>query len=289
MAAKKNWGWICGLLLLATGCGGSSAKHVEAPRSSPAAYAAQDVPAGAGAESAPSSAARAERSAEPSRDVAPSERPGLGTEWGETRTSHVHDVSFFRDSSRPFATTTLHYDDRRGAEALARQRGRRDGGSELDVAGGAITLAIRDADGRPFEAIRTGDRNIVVGHAGERYSIVLTNHTSHRFESVVTVDGLDVVNGKPGTTEQRGYVLGPFATLSIDGFRQSASAVASFRFASVADSYAAQMGPARNVGVIGAAFFAERGDSFDSFADLRLRETANPFPADPRFARPPRR
>jgi hypothetical protein len=152
-----------------------------------------------------------------------------------------------------------------------------------------VTIAIKDSGGSPLEAVHVGDRTIVVGQAGQRYSIVLTNHTSHRLESVVTVDGLDVVNGKPGSLDNRGYVLLPFATLEIEGFRQSHNAVAAFRFASVGESYAAQTGSARNVGVIGIALFAERGDAVTDGEDLRLRDSASPFPADPRFARPPRR
>jgi hypothetical protein len=49
------------------------------------------------------------------------------------------------------------------------------------------------------------------------------------------------------------------------------------------------MGSARNVGVIGVAFFAERGDSFVDPSETRLRDRASPFPADPHFAQPPRR
>ena len=223
------------------------------------------------------------------REPAPESRPGLGTEWGETRTSRVHDVTFVRDASRPFATATLHYNDRRGVDAMANLHAQRESSRTLSTAGGAVTISIKDASGNPLEAVRVGDRTMVVGQAGQRYSIVLTNHTSHRFESVVTVDGLDVINGKPGSFENRGYVLLPFATLEIDGFRQSTNAVAAFRFAAVGESYAAQMGSARNVGVIGAAFFAERGDAFVPASELRLRDTASPFPADPRFAQPPRR
>ncbi len=160
---------------------------------------------------------------------------------------------------------------------------------DVAAGGGAVTVAIKDAGGHPLEAIHVGDRTMVVGQAGQRYSIVLTNHADHRFESVVTVDGLDVINGKPGTAENRGYVLMPFATLEIEGFRQSTNAVAAFRFAAVGESYAAQVGSARNVGVIGVAFFSERGDSPINQTDLRMRDTATPFPADPRFAQPPRR
>jgi hypothetical protein len=239
------------------------------------------------------SVAREESSRSVPRDSAkaepsPESRPGLGTEWGESRTSRVHDVTFVRDSSRPFAIATLHYNDRRGVDALASLHSQRPVRS-LTTGGGAVTMSIRDANGNPLEAMHVGDRTFVIGAAGQRYSMVLTNNTSHRFEAVATVDGLDVVNGKPGNFDHRGYVLLPFATLEIEGFRQSSAAVAAFRFAAVADSYAAQTGRARNVGVIGVALFSERGDAFIPESDTRLRDTASPFPSDPRFAQPPRR
>jgi hypothetical protein len=136
-----------------------------------------------------------------------------------------------------------------------------------------------------LDALRVAERTYVVGESGERYSVVLTNHTEHRFEAVATVDGLDVVNGHTGDLSNRGYVLSPYATLEIDGFRQSQDAVAAFRFAKVSESYAAKTGDARNVGVIGVAFFGEQGDD----EDTRTRDTANPFPGrDPRYAQPPR-
>lgn len=299
---KKLWLFLS-LLLVLSGCGGASsspaaksaggaqagypsANAAEAPASpSPAADfpSQQAQPGFAPAESSKGEGARA------SREPSPESRPGLGTEWGEARDSRVHDVTFVRDSSRPFAIATMNYNDRRGVEAMMNAKGVRDTRRDVSAGGGAITISLKDASGNNLEATRVGDRTLVIGQAGQRYSIVLTNHTGHRFESVVTVDGLDVINGKPGTADNRGYVLLPFATLEIEGFRQSASSVAAFRFASVGESYAAQMGSARNVGVIGVAFFGERGDSFDSLRELELRDSASPFPADPRFAQPPRR
>ena len=132
-----------------------------------------------------------------------------------------------------------------------------------------------------------GISTYVIGHEGERYSIVIENHTPRSFEAVATVDGLDVMNGKPGSFDNRGYVLMPWANLEIDGFRQSTDAVAAFRFSKVKDSYAADRGETRNVGVIGVAFFAQRGDDWSS-SELRTRDTASPFPRDTRFAPPPR-
>src|SRR5262249_8852153 len=155
-----------------------------------------------------------------------------------------------------------HYNDRKGVSAMASLHATRDTEQAISTGGGAVTISIKDSSGSPLEALHVGDRTMVIGQAGQRYSIVLVNHTNHRFESVFAVDGLDVVNGKPATAENRGYVLLPLATLEIEGFRQSTSAVAAFRFAAVSESYAAQTGSARNVGVIGVALFSERGDTF---------------------------
>ena len=300
LIGKKLWIFVC-LVLFVAGCSGG-AQRGEPKAPSDTAFA--DGPRQAGsapggfeeanaAPAQPSSSFSGADSSSP-RKSAPAEprpesRPGLGTEFGEARTSRVHDVTFSRGSSRPFAVAALNYNDRRGVDALASVEARRDSGRSVATGGGAVTISIRDANGDALEAVHVGERTFVVGQAGQRYSIVLENHTGHRFEAVGTVDGLDVINGKPGNFDNRGYVLMPFATLEIEGFRTSTSNVAAFRFASVADSYAAQTGSARNVGVIGIAFFTERGDSFVPEADTRLRDTASPFPGDPRFSQPPRR
>jgi hypothetical protein len=324
LVGTKLWVFIC-LVLFIAGCGGGSSSFgggSKSPSTAPAESAAMDygspaqpgaypqagaVSEGAAKTSAPppsdgprrspasGAAATADsssrgRSFEPSQPApAPETRPGLGTEFGEARASRVHDVTFVREAGRPFAVAALNYNDRRGVDALASLAARRDVARSVSTGGGAVTISIRDSNGDPLEAVHVGDRAFVVGQAGQRYSIVLQNHTSHRFEAVGTVDGLDVINGKPGTFDNRGYVLMPFATLEIEGFRTSTNAVAAFRFAAVADSYAAQTGSARNVGVIGIAFFGEKGDSFVPESETRLRDSASPFPADPRFAQPPRR
>lgn len=302
----KRIGWVVTLLAVLSGCagggGGGSTYSARGPEGAPPAEPA----APSNAKSAPQAgfpSAEAQASA-PSADSAPSQpgqagraeaprpqsRPGLGTEWGEARKSEVRDVSFVRsDANRPFAVATLHYNDRAGVDAMISFK-ERQGRTfrELPTANGMISVSLRDGSGDPLEAIRFGERTLVIGQAGERYTIVLQNRSAHRFEAVGTVDGLDVVNGQPGALDHRGYVLNPHATLEIEGFRQSASQVATFRFGRVADSYAAQTGTARNVGVIGVAFFSERGDSFVDDRELRLRDSANPFPAaDPRFAKPP--
>ena len=114
-------------------------------------------------------------------------------------------------------------------------------------------------DGSPAPTFWHRGESYVMGHTGERYVIRVSNHTGRRIEAVVTVDGRDVVDGKPGDyRKKRGYLVPAWGHVDIDGWRLSQSAAAAFRFSSVADSYAARMGNAREVGVIGVAVFRER-------------------------------
>jgi hypothetical protein len=103
------------------------------------------------------------------------------------------------------------------------------------------------------------DRFYVQGNAGERYTIRVSNPTPRRVEAVVSVDGLDVVDGENGDLRKRGYIVPPYGEVRIDGFRTSLDDVATFRFSSVDGSYAGQKGKARNVGVIAVAIFEEQG------------------------------
>lgn len=116
-----------------------------------------------------------------------------------------------------------------------------------------------ESNGRVLPTYYHRGRTYVEGRRGDRYSIRVMNHTSRRVEAVVTVDGRDVITGRPGNfRSQRGYVIRPWGSVLIDGFRTSWSGVAAFRFTEIFDSYAARMGDATNVGVIGVAVFKER-------------------------------
>jgi hypothetical protein len=117
------------------------------------------------------------------------------------------------------------------------------------------------ADGRPLATYQTGDRFYVLGQAGDRYSIRVTNPTARRVEALISVDGLDVIDGETADfASKRGYVVPPGGDLVVDGFRMSATQVASFRFSSVDASYAERKGKGRNVGVIGVAIFEEKAE-----------------------------
>lgn len=123
---------------------------------------------------------------------------------------------------------------------------------------GPYALEVVDEAGAPLPTFEHRGRTYVLGARGERYLLRVRNSSPRRIEVVASVDGRDVVDGRPAAYERRGYLVEPWGEVTIDGFRTSSASVAAFRFGSVATSYAARMGDARDVGVIGVAVFPER-------------------------------
>jgi len=98
----------------------------------------------------------------------------------------------------------------------------------------------------------------IAGVPGHRYSVRLTNMTSQRVLVVLSVDGVNAVTGQTAAPSQGGYVLGPWESTEIAGWRKSMDDVAQFVFTDLPDSYAARTGRPDNVGVVGVAVFRER-------------------------------
>ncbi|HTA17832.1 MAG TPA: hypothetical protein VK989_00985, partial [Polyangia bacterium] len=114
-------------------------------------------------------------------------------------------------------------------------------------------------DGVPAPAFFQGAETYVMGELGARYTLRVLNHTGRRIEAVASVDGRDVVDGRAADVRtKRGYLVPAYGQVDIDGWRLTRAQVAAFRFSTVASSYAARTGSAREVGVIGAAIFPER-------------------------------
>ncbi|MGY3266800.1 hypothetical protein [Lysobacter sp. HA35] len=123
---------------------------------------------------------------------------------------------------------------------------------------GRVDLSIVDRDtygALPEYAYR--GQAWVPGTTGHRYAVRLANHSGERVLVVLSVDGVNVVTGQTASAGQAGYVLEPYATTDITGWRKSLDNVAQFYFSDLRDSYAARTGRARNVGVIGIAVFDE--------------------------------
>ena len=222
------------------------------------------------------------------------DRKGLATGWGGKIDDKVGTTVFEREPGKPLGVARLYYNNTAGVQAMA-------GGdwsysnSFRDYAGGIFRVGLRNHRGAALSAYQSGQNLICIGEDGQRYSVEVENLSNHRLEFVVTVDGLDVLTGQSGSYSRRGYVLDTGERREIKGWRTSVNEVAAFKFGSVADGYANQKtGDTRNVGVIGAATFAERGTTPRPYAgtDSYRRLRADPFVATPAgsgFATPPSR
>jgi hypothetical protein len=125
-----------------------------------------------------------------------------------------------------------------------------------EAGGYQLEVLVNGASARTFE--HAGE-TYVLGQKGSRYVLRIHNRSGRRVEAVVSVDGLDVIDGKAGDfANKRGYLVDAYGFVDIDGWRLSNREVAAFRFSPIGESYAAKTGRARNVGVIGVALFPER-------------------------------
>jgi len=142
-------------------------------------------------------------------------------------------------------------------------------------AGTLIDLAVVDREtGQILTQHHRDGRAHVAGAPDHRYAIRLTNRSGGRVLAVLSVDGVNAVTGETADPGQNGYVLGPWESTEILGWRKSLHEVAQFTFTALPDSYAALTGRPDDVGVIGVAAFRER-------TPIRRRETAPKIAAEP--------
>ena len=217
--------------------------------------------------------------------VAPEKQqsPGLGTAYGEQRFSSVRSVRFRRaNPATPTMLLSMRYNDAEGVTQMAHYKTGQYP-QRASNQSGQISLTVRDDAGSPLPGAQIGGDLYAVGEAGSRYTIGVENHSAYRYEVVASVDGLEVIDGAEADFTKRGYLIDPYTTFVIEGWRTGDDIVAAFRFSDMDSSYAGRTGKPRNIGVIGVAFFQEEGQVPSD--ELRRRDTADPFPN--RYAPPP--
>lgn len=110
------------------------------------------------------------------------------------------------------------------------------------------TLPVYAKDGRRY----------IVGTPGHEYALRIRNRTGARVLVVTSVDGVNVISGDTASPAQSGYVLDPWGSVEIIGWRKSLNRTAAFFFTEHQNSYAARTGRPNDVGVIGVAVFQEK-------------------------------
>jgi len=127
-----------------------------------------------------------------------------------------------------------------------------------------VDMSVRDLDRyAALPEYRWQGRQYVAGEPGNRFAVTLRNLSGERVLAVLSVDGVNAISGQTASTSQSGYVLEPWQTTEVRGWRKNYSEVAEFYFTDLPDSYAARTGRPDNVGVIGIAAYRERRYSHD--------------------------
>lgn len=228
-----------------------------------------------------------------SRPMLAKDRSTLGTQWGEVRDSVSKSVKAWRVSEdRPREVRELHYSDEDSIRRSLGEHAQRH--KNMLLADGDVELYVLDYSGGslPIYVFRNHSFHLA-GSKGERYELLYVNRSQRIYEVVATVDGLDVVSGRPGSIKNRGYLLHPGKTLVIDGFRKNPKEVAAFRFTekNKGRTYAGNTpaGNVRNVGVIGTALFeVNLGEKVGKESEWMKKNNPKAFPADGgTFAPPP--
>ena len=125
-------------------------------------------------------------------------------------------------------------------------------------AGQLMDVSVTDrTTGNRLEVYRHQGQLYVAGVPGNRYAISIKNRTNKRLMSVISVDGVNVISGQTASLSQQGYVLSPWQSTEIAGWRKTTEDVAAFYFTSVDNSYAGRTGRPQNVGVLAVAVFSE--------------------------------
>jgi len=125
--------------------------------------------------------------------------------------------------------------------------------------GGLVDVEIVDRGrNEVLPAYRQRGTSWVAGRPGSRYSVRMRNRSASRVLVVLSVDGVNAISGETASASQTGYVLAPYQSAEITGWRKSMNEAAAFYFTALPDSYAARTGRPDNVGVIGVAVFRER-------------------------------
>ena len=114
-------------------------------------------------------------------------------------------------------------------------------------------------NGQVLRQYRHNDQVYIEAPPSGDYQIRLTNNFPGRRLVVMSVDGVNVIDGKTAGDQGTGYVLGAWQCATIKGWRRTDTEVASFKFKADGESYAAQTGRGTaNTGVIGIAIYEEK-------------------------------
>lgn len=115
-------------------------------------------------------------------------------------------------------------------------------------------------NGKPVKKYNNNGQIYIEAKKGSQYEIKINNHLNKRIKAIISVDGIDVLSGKPADYNSRGYVINAYAPFVLKGYRVDDQNVAAFKFDDGEKSYATEVTKSKkskNNGVIGIRIYEE--------------------------------
>src|SRR6185295_11776661 len=128
----------------------------------------------------------------------------------------------------------------------------------LAVDRGSYSMEIL-VDGRPLREYSARGTTYIEARKGKEYSVRLRNHTAERIAIALSVDGLNSIDARTTTArDARKWILGPYETITLDGWQVSSAIARRFFFTTEEKSYGTWLGKTKNLGLVAAAVFREK-------------------------------
>ena len=138
-------------------------------------------------------------------------------------------------------------------------------------------------NGKPVKETSHHNRTYIESRIGTEYTLKIRNSKYSRVMAVITVDGINVVTGLPGTSSKNeaGYIVPACSSVDIKGFRKDLDTVGNFKFCQKSKSYCNEAGAPGNNGVIGVRIYSEKYEP-ENWINKKLKiyepfEPAKPF------------
>ncbi|HEV8701090.1 MAG TPA: hypothetical protein VGV60_07445 [Candidatus Polarisedimenticolia bacterium] len=145
-------------------------------------------------------------------------------------------------------------------------------GDALAVERGGYSMEIL-IGGRPVDEYAARGTTYVEALRRREYSVRLRNRTAERIAIALSVDGLNSIDARTTTArDARKWILGPYETITLDGWQVSSDTARRFFFTTEDKSYGNWLGKTKNLGLVAAAVFREKRPPISIYGVPRYNE-----------------
>jgi hypothetical protein len=124
--------------------------------------------------------------------------------------------------------------------------------------------------GTPVYEYAARGTNYIEALKRREYSVRLRNRTAERIAIALSVDGLNSIDARTTTAgDARKWVLGPYESITLDGWQTSSASARRFFFTTEEKSYGNWLGRTQNLGLVAAAVFREKRQPISTYSGPR--------------------